>query len=1092
MGNVQTASIANQILPTESLGATRFLKTVCVKSDDGLAVIKVFVLSEEVPHLDEHLSRISHIRRKLKDSPNCLPYTKTFVRCVIVHRPLRKFTLYERLSTRPFLLEIEKLWIAYQLLKGLSQCRMNGTRHGDIKSQNILVSSTGWVQLADFAPFKPAFIPYDNPSTFTFFFDTSRRRTCYIAPERFKSADELNYAARRPEDFPKEDGQLNRTFCLRFLRLFVEFSNHEKALEANGTEAVVLFINVVTANIRACHSMAMKMDAIGLLKKFATLADSSVGMLTDYYAQVRGESLIAITEMLEMMTIVPYDESRLLVDYLFQKLKKLTDDPCDFVKITLANCLGRLSMISLRFFNEACAKLNDSAKLTVDFQGTDEPDKDTVDQIINSERSALQDAISEIFVNLCGASSFVRQTLFANENLQLLCEFFGSNKAVDVLMHMITLLNDKEDWSLRATFFVSCPTVAAHSTTIRNSKLVPFLQQNKWYRAQVVNILTVLDSIFTVADVYCELIPLVRPYLTEPLIRLTDNDVVFSCLVEPIPRQIWDLVIGYDKVTDLLREFEEQRTLDKLGGGRYSFFSAGLGESPESPPRRPTRLDSTGTTLADSGLEILLKNKRDEKSPTHDYRIQLSSLPLARRMVFDLETGTHRAVRLKGSVPAHLADVAKEWIDAPDLTRRPLEVPFEMAVSSKMQLAEAFAHKQQRYQEQRRVTNSLSFLPPRDPKDAAAIPVQLATHPHDEIFASCSADSTVKIWPVSQARLKNQPAILSKETYRFSYVTNSIAFMQNNGNHLAMGRENSELMIQDIVYHRPLRSFPMDPNDDGPVTQIYSAPNGSRSQLLLEPIFYQRARKSCGWVTGFSIDTINQHWMLLTTSSSTTKNMILWDLRFGGLEVTSWQHPGEHNVTPFRSWTYAMDRNNCSSVLTNSAKSGELSVWDLRTRGRTEILWPSGDRPYDYNRDFVSTAVVTCPELNGIFTGDSEGSLRFWNMNGHANRSNYLSGPYRKFAGHWTANEIFGPINRVEDKRIQRIDYSFPSVRNDEPRLQVENRADRPLSEAEFPTVPHVSDCHRNAVTDMIAVGADQLISSSIDGVVKIWKVHAA
>jgi hypothetical protein len=54
----------------------------------------------------------------------------------------------------------------------------------------------------------------------------------------------------------------------------------------------------------------------------------------------------------------------------------------------------------------------------------------------------------------------------------------------------------------------------------------------------------VLDSIFTLADVYCKLVPLARDYLTEPLIRLNDKEVVLSCLVEPIPRQIWDLVIG--------------------------------------------------------------------------------------------------------------------------------------------------------------------------------------------------------------------------------------------------------------------------------------------------------------------------------------------------------------------------------------------------------------------------------------------------------------------------------------------------------------------------------------------------------------------
>ena len=31
----------------------------------------------------------------------------------------------------------------------------------------------------------------DNPSDFSYFFDTSRRRTCYIAPERFEKSSKL-------------------------------------------------------------------------------------------------------------------------------------------------------------------------------------------------------------------------------------------------------------------------------------------------------------------------------------------------------------------------------------------------------------------------------------------------------------------------------------------------------------------------------------------------------------------------------------------------------------------------------------------------------------------------------------------------------------------------------------------------------------------------------------------------------------------------------------------------------------------------------------------------------------------------------------
>lgn len=47
----------------------------------------------------------------------------------------------------------------------------------------MLITSSNWLYLADFASFKPTYIPYDDPSDFSFFFDTGGRRLCYLAPE---------------------------------------------------------------------------------------------------------------------------------------------------------------------------------------------------------------------------------------------------------------------------------------------------------------------------------------------------------------------------------------------------------------------------------------------------------------------------------------------------------------------------------------------------------------------------------------------------------------------------------------------------------------------------------------------------------------------------------------------------------------------------------------------------------------------------------------------------------------------------------------------------------------------------------------------
>ncbi|XP_010267111.1 PREDICTED: probable serine/threonine-protein kinase vps15 isoform X2 [Nelumbo nucifera] len=72
-----------------------------------------------------------------------------------------------------------------QLLYAVKQSHENGVCHGDIKCENVLVTSWNWLYLADFASFKPTYIPDDDPSDFSFFFDTGGRRRCYLAPERF-------------------------------------------------------------------------------------------------------------------------------------------------------------------------------------------------------------------------------------------------------------------------------------------------------------------------------------------------------------------------------------------------------------------------------------------------------------------------------------------------------------------------------------------------------------------------------------------------------------------------------------------------------------------------------------------------------------------------------------------------------------------------------------------------------------------------------------------------------------------------------------------------------------------------------------------
>lgn len=91
-------------------------------------------------------------------------------------------SVYQRIFTRPFLSPVEKKWITFQILYALHQAHKFGVCHGDIKLENIVITSWNWVLLTDFASFKPTYLPEDNPADYSYFFDSSRRRSvisCY-------------------------------------------------------------------------------------------------------------------------------------------------------------------------------------------------------------------------------------------------------------------------------------------------------------------------------------------------------------------------------------------------------------------------------------------------------------------------------------------------------------------------------------------------------------------------------------------------------------------------------------------------------------------------------------------------------------------------------------------------------------------------------------------------------------------------------------------------------------------------------------------------------------------------------------------------
>ncbi|KAI8913494.1 hypothetical protein EDD86DRAFT_245126 [Gorgonomyces haynaldii] len=179
----------------KSLGTSRFLKTIKCTHPQGTLVVKIFVKPTE-QSLQDTLKTISLERDQLKQIPNLLLY-ETLIETDRACYALRQYlhsSLYDRISTRPFLSLIEKKWITFQLLTGLSQAHQRNA----LLLINVLVTSWNWAYLTDFASFKPAYLPDDNPADFNYFFDNARR-SCCLAPERLRSSGDGLFDTTKPE-----------------------------------------------------------------------------------------------------------------------------------------------------------------------------------------------------------------------------------------------------------------------------------------------------------------------------------------------------------------------------------------------------------------------------------------------------------------------------------------------------------------------------------------------------------------------------------------------------------------------------------------------------------------------------------------------------------------------------------------------------------------------------------------------------------------------------------------------------------------------------------------------------------------------------
>ncbi|TMW55206.1 hypothetical protein Poli38472_013097 [Pythium oligandrum] len=185
------------------IGDGKFLKSIYCKCEEGSLVVKLYRKYDPDEKLDSAEYSLRRIREafSLDHQPNLIPYADYYLSAknnvAFLVRQYFASNLYDRICSRPFLTTIEKKWIAFQILRALEQCHAKGICHGDIKQENIMVTSWNWVFLTDFAPFKPTYIPEDDPADYNYYFCAidATRRGCSVAPERFYGSSTASNAS---------------------------------------------------------------------------------------------------------------------------------------------------------------------------------------------------------------------------------------------------------------------------------------------------------------------------------------------------------------------------------------------------------------------------------------------------------------------------------------------------------------------------------------------------------------------------------------------------------------------------------------------------------------------------------------------------------------------------------------------------------------------------------------------------------------------------------------------------------------------------------------------------------------------------------
>ena len=256
------------------------------------------------------------------------------------------------------------------------------------------------------------------------------------------------------------------------------------------------------------------------------------------------------------------------------------------VRVTYAACLATLAHTSTRILDMVQALRADGSIPTVDPEAEDGVATDSAYQnLFDVARSDLVEHFeSHTKALLTDNDASVRRAFLGS--VSSLCIFFGSTKSNDVVLsHLNTYLNDK-DWTLKCSFF---QTIVGVATFVGGSSLEDFIlplmvqaltdpeefvvekvlssfaslaelglfqrsktwemvdvvarfmvHPNIWIKQAAVRFVSSATRFLSIADIYCTIMPLVRPYMKTSIQDFSEKTIL-DALKRPLPRVVVEL-----------------------------------------------------------------------------------------------------------------------------------------------------------------------------------------------------------------------------------------------------------------------------------------------------------------------------------------------------------------------------------------------------------------------------------------------------------------------------------------------------------------------------------------------------------------------